>query len=176
MDAKYVEVLSEFFDAEDVDPVLLAESLAQPGANTLLEGFAVMRAKAQSGPRPDPEVREAMAARLRQAVHRRRWRGRFARWGVAACLVLAAVGVGFKLASVVERGGATVPAVRQAAPAPAAPGQPLAAVPMPAAPVPPARPAATNPRRPQPPPVPLLRLRLGQWAEPVTDIGGQGQR
>jgi hypothetical protein len=68
MDAKFAEALSEFFDAEDVDTGLLAESLAQPGAITLLEEFAAMRAKAQGGPRPDPEVLDAIAAKLRQST------------------------------------------------------------------------------------------------------------
>jgi len=168
MDVQHAEALSEFFDGEDVDPALLAESLAQPGAAGLLEGFAAMRARTRSGPRPAPGVLDAIAATMQRAAARRRWRNRVGVLGLGAALMVVAAGVGFRLASVGDRRGPhpTTTPVAQTVPAPAALSH--AAVPTRAAPAPAAREG-------QPPVVGSLRLRLGEWAE-TAGAAGEGQR
>ena len=177
MDLKYSETLSAFFDGEQVDAELLAESLGQPGAHTLLLEYAALRAKSQSGARPSPEFLDAVAAKMRQAARRRRWQFRFAVVAASACLALVAVAVGFIWAPVVERPAeppAPATAVRLAAPAPSreTPTDLLRAPT--AAPRP--QPAATKPPSPDRVPVAALRLRLGQWEESLAHEGGEGRR
>ncbi len=179
MDAKYSEALSEFFDGEEVDAALLAESLAQPGAITLLNDFAAMRARAQGGPRPSADVLNAIADNVERAALRQRWRSRLGRVAVAACLLLIAAGVGVKLAPVFEHERAAAPQlpVQQHPPASTTQQAPGTAPPQPPAAVPPA--ASRQPSRGEPdhPPVASLRIRLSQqWAETLAGAGSEAPR
>jgi len=179
MDAKYSEALSEFFDGEEVDAALLAESLAQPGAITLLNDFAAMRTKAQSGPRPSPEVLDAMGAKVERAAYRHRWGSRLGRVAVAAGLLLIAAGVGITLAPVFEHDHRAAPqmAVQQHAPTSTAQQASAAAPAQPTAAVPPAESRQPSRGDAEHPPVASLRIRLGQqWAETFAGAGSEAPR
>jgi hypothetical protein len=177
MDLKYSETLSAFFDGEQVDGELLADSLAQPGAHTLLLEYAALRAKSQTGARPSPEFLDVVATTMRQAARRRRWQVRFAAVVASACLVLGAVAVGFLWAPAVERPAkpsARAAAVRLAAPAPSR--ETPTDLPRPPTPAPPPQSADTKPPSLDRLPVAALRLRLGQWEESLAHEGGEGRR
>jgi hypothetical protein len=179
MDKKYSEALSEFFDGEEVDAALLAESPAQPGAITLLNDFAVMRTKAQSGPRPSPEVLDAIGATVEQAAHRHRWGSRLGRLAAAACLLLIAAGVGVTLAPVFEHARRVAPQapVQQRPPASIAQQPPAAAPPQPTPAVPPPGSRQSSRRDADHPPIASLRIRLGQqWAETFAGAGSEAPR
>jgi hypothetical protein len=177
MDLKYSETLSAFFDGEQVDGELLAESLAQPGAHTLLREYAALRAKSQGGARPSPEFLDVVATTMRQAARRRRWLFRFAVVAASACLALVAVAVGFIWAPVLERPAQPpAPLAAQRLPAPAPPPDATADLLMPPTAAPRRQAAATKPPSLDRLPVAALRLRLGQWEESLAREGGDGRR
>jgi negative regulator of sigma E activity len=177
MDLKYSETLSAFFDGEQVDGELLAESLAQPGAHTLLLEYAALRAKSQSGARPSPEFLDAVAAKMRQAAHRRRWQFRFAVVAASACLALVAVAVGFIWAPVVARPVTPPsPATAQRLAPLAAPREAPSDLSMSPTAAPRRQATAAKPPSLDRPPVAALRLRLGQWEESLAHAGGEGRR
>src|SRR5512146_1144463 len=90
MAANYAEVLSAFFDGEEVDSEALAESLQQPDAIDLLQEFARLRRTVQAdASRPDEEFSEAMRERLAEEEKHRHLRHRLLRLSVAASLLLA---------------------------------------------------------------------------------------
>jgi len=168
MNEKHFEALSAFFDGEQVECDLLAESLGEPGAAELLAEFAAMRRHVQQDTtRPAPGFVESMHARLE-----RRWRGRglrhwFVPLALAASLVLVAGVVGFRIGT---GGGARgVPSsVPQATNARAAGlvDTPRAAVTdRSALPRPPQTRAASRATRREEPPDPSLRLRMARWQD-----------
>jgi negative regulator of sigma E activity len=179
MGEKHAEALSAFFDGERVDADLLAESLAEPGSSALLAEFAAMRRHVERDLcRPRPEFLQTTAEKLRRLRARRLWRRRFAKLAFAAS-VLAAVGIGgFGLGSVSERQRNQLTAHVVSRPISTAtqvkPSQ-----------LPPTAPPGRNvvkpsKRRPRQqagaPPVAALRLRFGQWRDPSSPVGAEGQR
>jgi len=182
MDAKYGETLSAFFDGEAVDPVLLQDSLAQPGAAALLAEFAEMRRRVVQDPaRPSPESVERMHGILRRTALQRLLGERFPRLAVAASLMLIAGLGGFGLGRMVDRSPNPQPqpvATRVSVPASSRPApERVTAAPQPAPPPGAASVPRTRARPTQAidaPPAASLRLRLGQWQDaPPTDQEGR---
>jgi negative regulator of sigma E activity len=178
MDTTHQETLSAFFDGERVDPELLAWSLGQPGALDLLAEFAAMRAQAaQDRSRPSPDFLERVAEQLRHATLQHWWWERLTRGGLAACLALAVGVFGYVWGSVntgrreqsVEPSPSPLAAVSHVETPTVSPRKP-----------PPAAAAKNAPvRRGQTaggPPVPSLRLRLGQWRDTTPLIAEEAQR
>ncbi len=169
MESKYGETLSAFFDGEVVEPQLLAESFAQPGALALLMDFARMRARItldQCAPRP--EFFETVPKKMKEAASRRFWRRGFSKLALAAGLVLVVALAGFKVGSLVESrrvqaANRTAPpvATRTATAAPALTAPPSPATAESARPLPRAQ-QKTNGTGP---PAAAIRLRLGDWRQ-----------
>jgi hypothetical protein len=159
-----------------VDGELLAESLAQPGAHTLLLECAALRAKSQGGERPSPEVLDVVANKMREVARRRCWQFRFAVVAASACLALLAVAVGFIWAPVVAHPVKSSPPAAQRLSAPAAPREATADLLMPPTAAPLRQPAATKPPSVDRLPVPARRRRLGQWEDSLAHASGEGRR
>jgi len=119
MNRTHGEALSAFFDGEQVDADLLAESLAQPEAGALLAEFAAMRAEVLRDPsRPTSAFYEQMASVTRESPLRRLWGTRHVRHALAASLLVTAGHGGFLLGSerarqraAAPQGGALAPTV-----------------------------------------------------------------
>lgn len=178
MDRTHGEALSAFFDGEQVDADLLAESLAQPGAGALLAEFAAMRAEVLRDPsRPTSAFYEKMASVIKEPPLRRLWDNRHVRHAVAASLLVAAGVGGFLLGSdavhrsVPERQGVSTgqPAGSQAASNMQAPAVQRF-------------PASDRSLTPQEvaeqtnPPVASLRLRFAEWHDLSTSAVEEGRR
>jgi hypothetical protein len=111
MNASHLEVLSRFFDGEEVDPALLAESLADPDAVGYLAQCAALRAWVrEDDSRPSDRFYETMHRRLKSIAWRQTWWSRLARPAVAAGLLLAGGAIGYQYRSGVgsPRGAAVV--------------------------------------------------------------------
>ena len=178
MDQRHGEALSAFFDGERVDPELLAESLAQPGASALLAEFAAMRAEVLRDPsRPTPAFYERMASVLREPRLRRFWGNRHARRALAASLLAAAGIGGFLLGSDSARQPSIVsegaPRLSTTADQDAVRSQPQASQLPPSAAGSPV--ALGTPLRGDPP-VASLRLRFAQWRDLPTLAVAEGER
>jgi negative regulator of sigma E activity len=178
MDTAHLETLSAFFDGERVDPERLAESLDQPGAADLLAEFAAMRAQASEDPcRPSPDFLERASGQLRHAALQRWWWERVTRGGLAACLALAVGVFGYVLGTI--NTGGRGPGVAPSPP-PVVASRPVEAPAVSPEPRPPATAVAKAPVRSGQavggPPVPSLRLRLGEWHDTTPLIAEEPQR
>jgi hypothetical protein len=176
MDRNHAETLSAFFDGEPVDAECLADSLAQPGAATLLSEFAAMRAHEQRDrSRPSQEFFDRMASRLRPSRMKRLLGSRIAVTALAASLLLAAGAGGFALA-VARAVPVTLPLPPAASPgrwtldrAPATPASIQRTAPTP---------GSSSARVPDPsgPPLPARRVRLDRWQDTSASVAVEGQR
>jgi hypothetical protein len=97
MKPEHLEALSALFDGERVDPGLLAEALADPGAGDALADFAGLSVLARKD-RPEPSA--AFYGRMEALLRHRGLRDRMARFllpSLAAGLILASATAGFVL-------------------------------------------------------------------------------
>lgn len=95
MRPEHLEALSALFDGERVNPALLAEALADPGAADALADFAALSVLARED-RVEPS--EAFYTRMETLLGRRDRRDRMARFvlpAVAAGLILASATTGY---------------------------------------------------------------------------------
>lgn len=178
MDRTHGEALSAFFDGEQVDADLLAESLAQPGAGALLAEFAAMRAEVLRDPsHPTPAFYQKMAPVVEESRLRRLWGHGHVRHALAACLLIAVGMGGFLLGSDSVRRRAALRQIgssRQAAASQVVPGTQARAV----------RPSTASDQRLTPqelaeqtaPPAASLRLRFAEWHDLSTSAVEEGGR
>ena len=74
MSRDLIETLSAFLDGEPVEPVILAQALAAPGAREALRDFALIRSEILSdGSTPGPAFYSRMSGMLAGPAPRRRW-------------------------------------------------------------------------------------------------------